>query len=104
MSKKYPMEFKLKLVSEYLSGQDKPNPVSLAGVSEQYGVRRTVLHRWVHSYKKSGYEGLMDASGKATGNGKGRPPKNPDSPEEIIARQGAEIDLLKKLLERVRGS
>lgn len=52
MSKsKLTAELKLKLVQEYLDGKG-----SFKGLGRQYGVGKTAVRRWVHSYQEHGEE------------------------------------------------
>lgn len=102
MNSSYTVDFKLSLVMEYLGGQSDLNPLSLADVTNKYGVHRSLLGRWVQAYLKHGVDGLKSNRGKATGPRKGRPKKNPNTDKQKIHELEAEVALLKKLIE-VRG-
>ena len=51
---KYNLEFKLKVVKEYLQGN-----IGYTSLAKKYSIKsETVIKRWVNAYKTQGYEGL----------------------------------------------
>ena len=51
---KYNLEFKLKVVKEYLEGN-----IGYLSLAKKYDINlELVIRRWVNSYKTQGYEGL----------------------------------------------
>ncbi len=51
---KYNLEFKLKIVKEYLEGN-----IGYASLAKKYNIKsESELKRWVNAYKTQGYEGL----------------------------------------------
>ena len=51
---KYNLEFKLKVVKEYLEGN-----IGYLSLAKKYSIKsETVIKRWVNAYKTQGYEGL----------------------------------------------
>ena len=50
---KYSFDFKLMVVSEYISGQG-----GIAHLSKRHGVHHSVIERWILYYKKYGEKGL----------------------------------------------
>jgi len=88
---KYSLEFKLQVVTEYLTGKG-----SYESISKQYQIpSETRVSEWVAMYKAFGVDGL---SGK-----KGRPPKmksNKKQPETIKEIQTDEQSEYVKQLEK----
>ena len=52
--RKYSDEFRLKVVSEYLSGQSG----GFEAIANKYGIHHSIIERWVHIYELHGAEGL----------------------------------------------
>jgi len=51
---KYSFEFKMKVIKEYLTGQD-----SFTGIGKKYGLDHSIVRRWVAYYNEFGEEGLL---------------------------------------------
>lgn len=51
---KYSFEFKMKVIKEYLTGQD-----SYTGIGKKYGLDHAIVRRWVAYYNEFGEEGLL---------------------------------------------
>lgn len=58
-------EEKLNLITQVIAGK------SYKSVAIENGINEGILYQWVHKYKVSGYNGLVN-------NKKCRPPKNPE--------------------------
>lgn len=63
-------EEKLNLITQVIAGK------SYKSVAIENGINEGILYQWVHKYKVSGYNGLVN-------NKKGRPPKNPEMKKNI---------------------
>ena len=61
--RKYSNEFKLKVVSEYLSGQSGGFRI----IGNKYGIHHSIVKRWVGIYERHGGEGLFKTSGSYRG-------------------------------------
>jgi transposase len=91
--KTYSKEYKLDVVKKYLyEGWTKRE------IMDQFRISSSMLHRWVTHYKNEGIQGLEEKRGKTKGLRKGRPRKNPLTPEQELERLRAENEYLKKLL------
>ena len=58
---KYPVERKLRIVEEYLSGEG-----SYKWLAEKYSVGSTTLKIWVRTFREQGKEGLLPRDGNST--------------------------------------
>ncbi|MNW51715.1 Transposase [compost metagenome] len=72
-------------------------------VAKELGISEASIRRWVKFYEHEGLSGLEEKRGKSKGINKGRPRKNPLSPEEELIRLRAENEYLKKLWALQRG-
>jgi len=72
-------------------------------VAKELGIPEASIRRWVKFYENEGMSGLEEKRGKSKGINKGRPRKNPLSPEEELIRLRAENEYLKKLWSLQRG-
>jgi transposase len=91
--KTYSKEYKLDVVKKYLDeGWTKHE------IMDHFHISSSMLHRWVTHYKNEGIQGLEEKRGKTKGLRKGRPRKNPFTPEQELERLRAENEYLKKLL------
>ncbi len=61
--RKYSDEFRLKVVSEYLSGQSG----GFETIANKYGIHHSMVQRWVRKYELHGTEGIVKASGGYSG-------------------------------------
>ena len=68
--RKWLPEEKLELVSKVIAG------ASIKSVAIEAGINRGLLYQWVHRYKDSGYNGLINQK-------KGSPSKKPDMKEKV---------------------
>ncbi|AQT85548.1 transposase IS3/IS911 [Paenibacillus larvae subsp. larvae] len=66
-------------------------------VAKELNIPEASIRRWVKYYENEGMAGLEEKRGKSKGLNKGRPRKNPLSPEEELIRLRAENEYLKKL-------
>jgi transposase len=61
--RKYSDEFRLKVVSDYLSGQSG----GFETIADKYRINHSMVERWVHIYELHGAEGLCESSGAYSG-------------------------------------
>ena len=57
--RKYSNEFRLKIISEYLSSQFG----GFKRIGKKYGIHHSIVKGWVHRYELHGAEGLFKTSG-----------------------------------------
>lgn len=81
--------FKLNVVMRYLDGYGGSR-----FIGQEFGIRHSMVERWVQAYREHGEAGLEPQRGKHP-KPKGPRPKDPES--EVL-RLKAEIDYLKKLI------
>ena len=62
-TRKYSAEFRLKVVTDYLSGKSG----GYKQVAEKYGIHLKAVQRWVGLYQLHGVEGLCKTSGTYSG-------------------------------------
>jgi transposase len=94
----YTAETKLKAVQMYLE-----NGMGYKRVARELNIPEPSVRRWVKRYEREGMSALEEKRGKSKGLNKGRPRKNPLSPEEELIRLRAENEYLKKLWALQRG-
>lgn len=93
--RKFTKEFKLKAVKMYLE-----EGYGIEEVTHKLGLNsRSYLKRWLKNYNEHGEAGLEERRGKSESPHRGRPKKDPTSPEERLKWLEAENDYLKALLE-----
>lgn len=61
--RKYSNEFRLKIVSEYLSSQFG----GFKRIGKKYGIYHSIVKGWVHRYELHGAEGLFKTLGSYSG-------------------------------------
>lgn len=61
MSKKYSIELKLKIINEYLTGDD-----GFRMLGAKYNISRSLIRTWVDQYKNNGVQGLTAGMTKST--------------------------------------
>ena len=93
MGKHISAEKKMEVLNRYLNGE------SAVKLENEYGLTPNYLYKWINKYKKEGYEGLKDKSGKSSHSNPHlglhlRKPKN--RIEEL------ELELMKKEIEIAR--
>ena len=69
-ARKWLSEEKLELVTKVIAG------ASIKSVAIEAGINRGLLYQWVHRYKDSGYNGLINQK-------RGRPSKKPDMKKDV---------------------
>lgn len=94
----YTTEMKLKAVQMYIEAG-----MGYKRVARELNIPEPSVRRWVKRYEKEGASALEEKRGKTKGLTKGRPRKNPLSPEEELVRLRAENEYLKKLWALQRG-
>jgi transposase len=60
-------------------------------VAKELGIPEASIRRWVKFYENEGMSGLEEKRGKSKGINKGRPRKNPLSPEEELISFAARL-------------
>jgi transposase-like protein len=82
---------------------------SVAALSRELSIRRSVLYRWRDAYRKDGEGGLQRPAGRPAGTQRAKPPVDPRESaqrriaelERKIGQQQVENDFLKRAFKRV---